>query len=312
MNSTEQNKKVSIIVPVYNVEKYLSDCINSLINQTYLNLEILLINDGSKDNSLKILNSFAEKDSRITVFDKHNHGVSYTRNFGIHNCTGDYIAFVDSDDIVAENYIKTLVELIEHEGADMSICSYTCFDKERPVFSSSGSNKSFKENLETVFFTTTRGMPWGKLFKSNIIKQNRIFFDESIFVCEDLLFNMQYVAYCENLVFNASKYYGYLQREGSAVRDTVSPKWFTVLKTYRFLFDNYADNSVYPYVVYNYLKFLYEAKYIIKNRGVKPDFDIDIKSEIKKAEKKKGILSFKNKARLFICKHLFFIVEKRR
>ncbi|MBQ9920107.1 MAG: glycosyltransferase family 2 protein, partial [Clostridia bacterium] len=105
----ELNKKVSIIVPVYNVAEYLEDCLNSLVNQSYENIEIISINDGSKDNSLEILKTFAEKDLRIKVFDNENHGVSYTRNFGIKNCTGDYIAFVDSDDIVAKNYIEVLV-----------------------------------------------------------------------------------------------------------------------------------------------------------------------------------------------------------
>jgi len=169
-----------------------------------------------------------------------------------------------------------------------------------------------KENLETAFYTVTMGGIAGKLYKKHIIQMNNLNVNESIYVCEDLLFNMQYTAFCRSLTFNSSKLYGYRQRQESAVHSTVSPRWFTVLKTYDFLFNNYSDNSVYPYVVYNYLKFLYEAKYIIKNKGVMPDFNIDIKSEIKKAEKKKGILSFKNKMRLFICKHLFFMVEKRR
>lgn len=308
----ELNKKVSIIVPVYNVAEYLEDCLNSLVNQSYENIEIILINDGSKDNSLKILKTFAEKDLRIKVFDNENHGVSYTRNFGLKNSTGEYVAFVDSDDIVAKNYIEVLVNSLELNNADMSICSFVSFKDQQPNFTNAENNKVFTNNLETVFYTFTRGMPWGKLFKRELLIKNNIKFNEEVYICEDLFFNMQYASNCKSFVFNSSKLYGYLQREGSAVRNNVSPRWFTVLKTYGFLFDNYLDNSVYPYIVYNYLKFLYEAKYIIKSKGVKPDFNIDIMSEIKRAEKKKRILSFKNKIQLFICKHLFFIVEKRR
>lgn len=306
------NKKVSIIVPVYNVEEYLPDCLNSLINQTYSDLEIILINDGSKDDSLKILNSFAEKDSRIKVFNNENHGVSYTRNFGIENSTGDYIAFVDSDDIISEKYIEVLVDLLEKNNADMSVCSYTCFTKEQPIFLNSDNNKVFTKDLETAFYTVTIGGIAGKLYKKNIIAANELKVDESIFVCEDLLFNIQYVAFCKSLAFNSSKLYGYRQRESSAVHTNVSYKWFTVLKSYKYLFNNCSGKSVYKYVVFNYLKFLYEAKYIIKTKKIKPNFEIDIWGEIKIAQKQRRLLTFKERIKLFICNHFFFVVEKRR
>lgn len=306
------NKKVSIIVPVYNVEEFLPDCLNSLINQTYENIEIILINDGSRDGSLEILKSFAQKDSRIIIFDNENHGVSYTRNFGIKNSTGDYIAFVDSDDVVAKNYIENLVNSLEENNVDMSICGYTCFDKKQPDFLNSGDCKVFTDDLETAFYTVTMGGIAGKLYKKSIIVSNNLTVDENIFVCEDLLFNMQYVSFSDSLVFCGSKLYGYRQRESSAVHTNLSPKWFTILKTYKYLFNNYGDKAVYKYIVFNYLKFLYEAKYIVKNKGIKPNFEIDLSNEIKKAEKEKMILSFKEKIKLFICKYFFFVVEKRR
>lgn len=304
--------KVSLIVPVYNAEEFLPDCLNYIVSQTYSNLEIILINDGSKDNSLKILNSFAEKDSRVKVFNNENHGVSYTRNFGVENCTGDYVAFVDSDDIIAENYIEVLVDLLEKNNADMSVCSYTCFTKEQPIFLNSDNNKIFTKDLETAFYTVTMGGIAGKLYKKNIILDNKLKVDESIFVCEDLLFNIQYVAFCKSLAFNASKLYGYRQRENSAVHNTASTKWFTILKTHKYLFNNYSGNSAYKYIVFYYLKFLYEAKYIIKTKKIKPDFEIDIWGEIKIAQKQRRLLTFKERIKLFICNHFFFVVEKRR
>ena len=94
------NKLISVIVPVYNAEKYLKECVESLINQTYINLEIILINDGSTDNSIQICNEYADYDSRIIVVDKLNEGVSKTRNLGIEIAKGDFITFVDSDDYI--------------------------------------------------------------------------------------------------------------------------------------------------------------------------------------------------------------------
>lgn len=113
---------VSIIVPVYNAEKYLENCLMSLINQKYQNLEILLIDDGSTDQSLKICQEFAEKDKRIKVFNKENAGAGEARNYGIKKATGEYICFVDSDDYVDENYISCLYHALKKTGLKMSAC----------------------------------------------------------------------------------------------------------------------------------------------------------------------------------------------
>ena len=304
--------KVSLIVPVYNVAEYLPSCLNALIRQTYKNIEIILINDGSNDNSLEILSSFAEKDFRIKVFNNKNHGVSYTRNFGVENSTGDYITFVDSDDIVSQNYIEVLVNSLEVNNVDMSICSYSCFYQDFPIFSNSSNDEILTNELETAFYTVTMGGIAGKLYKKSIIVSNNLKVDETICVCEDLLFNIQYVGFCSRLVFNRSKLYGYRQRSNSAVHNNASPKWFTILKSHKILFENYRDKSVYKYIVFNYLKFLYEAKYIVKTKKIKPDFEIDIMGEIKIVEKQMKGLTFKEKIKLFICKHFFFVVEKRR
>ena len=120
----EKDRLVSIIVPVYNVEKYLSKCIESLINQTYTNIEILLINDGSTDNSKKICEQFKEKDSRIKLINKENGGLSDARNKGLQVAIGKYIAFVDSDDYVEKNYIETLYSLITKFNSEIAIADF--------------------------------------------------------------------------------------------------------------------------------------------------------------------------------------------
>ena len=111
---------ISIIVPVYNAENWLKKCVDSIINQTYKDIEILLINDGSKDRSIDILKEYEKKDSRIRVFDKQNEGVSKTRNLGIKEAKGEFIQFVDCDDYIEENMCETMLHLISN--SDMAIC----------------------------------------------------------------------------------------------------------------------------------------------------------------------------------------------
>lgn len=119
---SNKNPLISVIVPVYNTEKYLSECIDSIINQTYKNLEIILIDDGSPDDCGSICDNYAKKDKRIKVYHNKNNGVSYTRNFGISKATGDYIGFIDSDDFISEKMYEILLKNIIDNNADVSIC----------------------------------------------------------------------------------------------------------------------------------------------------------------------------------------------
>ena len=118
-----EKDKVSIIVPVYNVEKYIEKCLNSLISQSYRNIEIILIDDGSKDNSGKICDKYKKKDPRIKVIHKENAGVSEARNSGIQKATGKYLCFVDADDFVMNDYIKYLHKLIAINCSDIAVCA---------------------------------------------------------------------------------------------------------------------------------------------------------------------------------------------
>ena len=116
------SKKISIIVPIYNTEQYLERCLQSLINQDYKNIEIILVNDGSEDNSLDICNKYKNKDNRIIVIDKEHTGVSDTRNIGIKRATGDYIGFVDSDDYIDKDMFKNLINGAEKYKCEISMC----------------------------------------------------------------------------------------------------------------------------------------------------------------------------------------------
>ena len=182
------NKKISIIVPVFNAEKTLDKCIMSLINQIYRNIEIILINDGSKDDSLSICQKYAEKDKRITVINKLNGGVSSARNEGLDNATGEFVMFCDSDDWAEPNWC---IELISHYEQGCLIMGGHFVEGKQTYFPYKvcAQNKierySRKEirKLKLKFFSA----PWNKIFNRNIINNEGIRFDTEITNGEDYL-----------------------------------------------------------------------------------------------------------------------------
>ena len=117
-------KLVSVIIPAYNIEDYIGRCLDSIISQTYKNLEIIVVDDGSRDHTGEILDNYAKKDRRIKVIHKENGGVSSARNKGIEAAEGDYIGFIDGDDLIESEMYKTLVDLLEEENADIAHCGY--------------------------------------------------------------------------------------------------------------------------------------------------------------------------------------------
>ena len=183
---------VSVIVPIYNVEKYLNKCIESIINQTYKNLEIILIDDGSTDKSGKICDRFEKKDNRIKVIHQKNAGVSSARNTGIDSADGLWIAFIDSDDWVEENYIKNLIENTSKD-VDVVQCGYYRIVEEKKEQINCAGKLEIKNADEFLNGClnpqTAYGLCHMKIIRKSII--NDIRFNEKIVVCEDALFNIQ-------------------------------------------------------------------------------------------------------------------------
>lgn len=179
---------VSIIVPVYNVEIYVASCIQSILDQTYTNFELLLINDGSTDASGEICDQFAEKDGRIKVIHNTNHGVSYSRNLGLTMVKGEYIAFCDADDMYKENYLMEMYMAALHHEADIVICNYSYLHKQQIKVSDRASGVIEKEEIYRRIFidNTIGGFVWNKFFKKEAIAGIR--FDENIQICEDTYF----------------------------------------------------------------------------------------------------------------------------
>ena len=231
---------VSVIVPIHNTQKYLKKCLNSIINQTYKNLEILLINDGSTDKSASIIENFAKLDSRIKVFTHEvAQGVDKARNVGLDNATGEFISFVDADDWIPKNAISILLKGIVENDADLS----------EGDFKTVGSNvKQTYSGKEAIYNTDTkelklkalihlRGAIWGKLYKLSIINENNIRFKNQIL--EDSIFDFTYNLYSNKRVAIYSKVYYYNRIVTGGLSRKIPPK---MKQCFEFAVDTFLEN----------------------------------------------------------------------
>ncbi|MEG1737743.1 MAG: glycosyltransferase family 2 protein [Odoribacter sp.] len=194
--------KISVIVPVYKVEQYLSKCIESILAQTFTDFELLLIDDGSPDNSGAICDKFAKKDSRIRVFHKKNEGVSSARNLGLDEANGIWITFVDSDDWIEERYLGDLFAGIKNEGLGLVFQGHAKVNNIGVVlrelnFSSYYITQEYFNLLFTTYNIYTYGAPWSKLYNLKLIHDKSLIFDTRINRGEDLLFMFQYLRFCD-------------------------------------------------------------------------------------------------------------------
>jgi len=222
MDSMNKNSLVSVIVPVYNVEKYLPRCLDSILAQTYKNLEIICVNDGSPDNSLAILHKYAAKDARIKIVDKQNGGLSSARNAGMACAMGDFIAFVDSDDTIAPNCYEVC---IKHATDDVDVVAFSY----AKVF---GENKREAQTLPLEGkMTFAEGMLakqfWNvpfKLFRTSALKKYDMTFREG-FIYEDLEFCARFFPVCRPTVHYINEpFYNYWQNADSIISNTAARK----------------------------------------------------------------------------------------
>ena len=216
--------KISVIVPVYNVEKYLHRCVDSILSQTFTDFEVLLIDDGSKDKSGVICDEYAQKDKRVRVFHKQNGGVSSARNVGLDNALGEWIYFVDSDDMVLPDALDTFDSLTK-SNSDLVMAGFCTSEeddivRERPKIIRQCELtvvEALKE-MYAPFDFCYQGYLWCKLFKKCVIQQNHLRFDENISFNEDRLFIVKYLC-CSKLriSYTTKAVYNYIQRMNSAM-----------------------------------------------------------------------------------------------
>ncbi len=298
--------KISIVVPIYNSSLFLSRCVDSLITQTYKNIEIILVNDGSKDNSLEICRKYEQVDSRIKVFDKPNSGVGSTRNYGLRQCTGKYICFVDSDDYVSSKYCEILMRNLANQSADLSIVSLALNECE-PI---EGRIEYVDKNdayYQVLFDNSFFGYPVNKLYKKDIIAiLGDKPFPENLYWGEDLIFNINYLINCDRIVKQDIILYYYIQNDDSCTnKKTINDRTITLLDSCKRVIDIYSKLCK-DKVDYAWLFYLHNISFINKYSKTKEQNKL-IKFEAKKAIKNinnSDILSYKIKKKyIFEYKH---------
>lgn len=231
---------VSVIVPVYNAKLHIARCVESIRRQSYPNLEIILVNDGSSDVSLQVADVYARADKRILLIDKDNSGVSATRNLAISMATGKYLQFVDSDDYLAPDATRLLVEKAEQNTADLVIAPYYRVETHKPLFS-----KNEEDSYQTIeqygfldagFYDKTTfarglmkepasfyyGVMWNKLYRRDIVHNHGIQCNVELGWSEDLLFNLEYIRYAARFYALAEPVYYYVQNPQSIISTQMS------------------------------------------------------------------------------------------
>lgn len=276
--------KISVIVPVYNVEKYIDKCMRSLISQTYSNLEIILIDDGSADKSGEICDNYVQKDGRIKVIHKKNGGVSSARNIGIQNATGEYITFVDPDDWLEPDMYEQMMSKFS-AGVDAVFCGYWENPEEETgltpilhsptkqgVVDNEGALYECLTAMGEGYFTAV----WNKLFRAEIIKKSEIIF-ENYAIAEDELWLTKILPKCENVCLLNTPFYHWRQSPDSALRGVGNySKWYSALQAKSEVVEAVSN---YPMIfklstakVYNDIFDIVWRSYIAGDKHISKDF----------------------------------------
>ncbi len=213
--------KVSVVVPVYNVEKHLNRCIDSIINQTYEDFELILIDDGSSDNSGAICDQYSQKDNRIRVMHKENGGASLARNCGIDNANGKFVMFVDSDDYIGHEMLKTHIDLMEND-VDLTVTSLDVVDNGKTrkycmpnkIYTV---QQYFEDMGKKVYSELCASSPCCKFFRKSILEKYGIKYNTNMSLGEDTCFNTEYLKYCKKIVSSENVLYHYTKENDDSL-----------------------------------------------------------------------------------------------
>lgn len=308
---------ISVIIPVYNVEKYLPACVESVLAQTYRNLQIILVNDGSTDSSGEILEEYARKDERITVIHQENGGLSAARNTGLRAASGAYVTFLDSDDYVTSRMVEKLVRAVQTCGADIGICDYQRVgddpvpeeemqDPEMVVYSNA-------ECLKHMYRPKQHGMEfvaWAKLYNRELFFRNQIEFPVGK-LHEDTFTTYQLVYHANKAVFISDVLYCYRVRSGSIMTSSFNLRRCAVVEATeaacRFFYER-GERELLQYALNAHLRTSMTLYFRIKKHYHGPEQQERLRSILlqgrKALVKYAGISSLPNKKRVFYT--LFF------
>lgn len=211
------NPRVSVVIPAYNVEQYIRGCIDSVIHQNYSDIEIIVIDDGSKDRTPEILDDLSKKDTRVKVIHKENGGVSAARNTGILNARGDYVTFVDGDDKICPDYIDYMLLLVETSGSDFGL-SLNCFKSTNEEQIDNDNIRTISPQEATALLLSPRVIVgcWNKIYRLDFLKKNKIFFSEKLFYGEGLSFITTAAQLANKVTIGERKVYKYRRDNSSS------------------------------------------------------------------------------------------------
>lgn len=317
----KKNTLISIIVPVYNVEPYLDKCLNSIVSQTYKNIEIIIINDGSTDNSYDICKLYECKDNRIKLINQENKGLSDARNVGIMNSSADYITFVDSDDYISKDFVTSLYETMLEYNADIVVCNYKKVYKNNNTkvnLKSKKNKKSIKHysNIEAVedilsgnFYLNN--VVWNKLFKKSLFLDNDVLFPSKK-IYEDTFVMYKLFYYSNTIILLNEVLYYYLIRAGSITKQKYNTRMLDILDVLKeqkkFILDKNLDINIDLIEIKTFIRILYSMIYSRYNGFDKKNIIESIYHNRKKYYFSKNVTNF-IKLKTFIILNFYFLFE---
>lgn len=271
----KNNIKISLIVPCYNIRKYLPRCIESILAQTYKNLEIILISDGSTDSTDEVIREYAKKDSRIIPIFKQNSGVSDTRNRGLDIATGDYIGFVDGDDYIEPEMYETLLKNAIENNADISHCGYQMVFPSRVDYYYNTGKKVIQDNKkgirDIIVGDYVEPSPCIKIYRKNIVNNLRM--PINIKINEDVLFNFYAFVNSKKSVYEDLPFYHYILRKGSAATSKINQnKLFDPVRVRKEIFEyslKNLDNEIQSVAYSSYLNSIINLYRVVSNSKLK-------------------------------------------
>lgn len=316
---------VSIIIPAFNSEEYIRETISSVLTQSFQAFEVIIINDGSTDNTEKICDEFLQKDNRIHLITKTNGGVSSARNVGLTKASGKYICFVDSDDILDKKYLEEMITLIsKNKDIDLALCEFKKFKNITSITKPSMHNNNEKiisdnEKYSFLYNKKFAGYPHSKIFKKSIIENNNLQFDAKISMLEDEKFIFDYLESARSVILTENQLYYYRQLKNSLCHKPNNDSWFTVIEALDYIISKANTQNIgAPQIAnlsYQYLYFLYEGKYRLRksSKQQKAAYAKIVKQKTNQLQSAKKFFSAAQKFKLFLYRNFnsgtFFIRE---
>lgn len=315
---SNQNIKVSVIIPVYNTELYLERCLNSILNQTFKDIELIIVNDNSNDNSSKIIETFINKNSNIKYIDnKENKGVSNCRNEAIKISSGKYILFVDSDDYLDKNMIETMYNEASNNDLDIVMCGYFVDYEDGNTQNriiNLDENRIYNgyEILSEILHhkNGVTGHSWNKLLKASVIKDNNIQYPEHMKIYEDVAFFSKLFPYCKRIKNIKKMFYHYIQRNNSSIKTINESVVLDTEEIVRLVNKNITELNLTNNVKDEYCAFIMRMFSVASHKIYTYSNDSIIQKEYIKRLLNSDILNIKENYKIFNTNYIYDLFHK--